>query len=1717
MCPEPPPPAPDSVVELNADDLLEDVEEDRASMLTAAQGAAHIAMLTGKHGVVSPPLTRPRARLPHAGEIEPSALPHPDDDELGRLRAFVVCVAKRDDRVAEMRARLELAHALVERRQYKGALVEAKSASEAVSHAPAAHSLQRALRLGRDSINEQLGHVSALARGAANERSRSDWLCEKARLLEARDGVTLESVSVWREALALISDHPAALYGAEVALERTGQWAELAETLGHLASLAAKTDPSAKEVAAWLHVERAVIFDRRLADTASARGALNLALELSPGIGPVRAAAVDHAVRHRDDAELGVLLETEAGLEEDRSRAARLEHDAALAFSRAGAEDARVIKVLERAAARAPSGSTLVDARVADELARRYEREGRYRDALRARKAGLSAISDDAREEIVALRSIAVVAEKALDVDAAVLALERARVLDPDDATLLADLDRLLMMAKRYEARAILWMREAARVEDPIKKADALLSSADAARAAGREAEAAKQREAAWLTAPTAPGVYDALAERLTPLAKDAAIAERITLYQHAARVTKEPDRKIHLLEKIAWLYDDVLGDTKQAMRTYEEILTLEPARLSAIVGLGSAATRAGDRRALASALLAQADVTVDFGARCDLRLRAAEALAEVEEERALALAEDLRNEPHIRARAAEVVTRLHLFGGRWERAAETLAQRAESATDASQRIALVLAEADLLMNRLKAPERALAALARLPSPLSGDAAVRAATLSALDALGSEERLRVELTALADKATSPLAKAQLLVRAAEIDEHRRRDRDAAACYERALSSQPDDPFVRDRLCRLGARHESAASTAVTSPFALALRALDTGESHSAEPLLATGARDVATLRIAERLARAAESGPQLANALAMIADVLPSGVMALRAHEGLASLVAWTLPETDEWEPWAELLALGSSDVAELDALVARAQPRALDGDAHAISASIAALSRRVELADDATEALLLHLGLARLHRRAGSVAEAGAACKRALSADARSLSAACMLAEIAAELGDDDAAITASRALAEIVSDDKARAELLRDAADLSMSRGEKRAAAELFEAALGSDPENVQVAARLAALQRERGAYADLARVLREALTRAVGEEAIIPMASELADVARLDLKDPLLAISALERIREVKTGHVASLFLLAELYIGQRVWDKALVALAEVIETTSERADKLVALVGRASIYRRILDQPKLAEVELRAALEIDPHDTRSIRGLLELGDVVVSKEERASLLGRLVVTETIPQDRLRALIDLAEARRAVGDVAGAEGALVEAAAISPDPRMLDRVRAAVGTDYETLARVLSKAVARAHELGRLIDPSWLLSLGQVELDLGRLDVATERFEEALRNDPARDDARVLLARTLGARGQHEPAAATLMPLITKSQNSQARRVDASLMRLFETSLAEAGQTSSRWLARELRAIGGDLSPPEHAELDAHFGSAAYVHDGSLSNLALRRTIMPLGLGAHPFWDVATLAASFAGKLARIGLSEQGSSTRERVKPRAAHPIRPLFDRALRVFELTDVELAVSEHVTTPTVACEDVPWIIVPSSLGDATDARALAALARPMTRIALGVPWFGALDNHDILAIVVAFARQVAHGFSALPSERIEPMVSDYELRARRAIDRRRRRMLEELEPMLDRVTPLDVESFAMAVAVTEARAALLVSGSLRLTLSAMGASDAVLDEAMRVPAPQGLNVVLDHPPSRDLVTFALSGDMAAIRRSLGAS
>src|SRR5581483_3090896 len=237
------------------------------------------------------------------------------------------------------RAKIELAILAELSGDAKAAIAHAKGAADEA----AAHWLLRRLEHSRANAKALIAHLDAEL-AASGDAGRADLQAERARLLEAAGQPSKEE---WERALAVRADHPAALEG----LERTLEGDALAVHLARMAELWA-VEP---KLAAWLHVERA-----RLLPDSDAKDALRRALELDPGLGPVRSACVRHAVVRRDWPALATLLDAEAQLETDIPRAARLELDAACICRRRLEDPTRAAQLLTRAAARSPT-SPLVD------------------------------------------------------------------------------------------------------------------------------------------------------------------------------------------------------------------------------------------------------------------------------------------------------------------------------------------------------------------------------------------------------------------------------------------------------------------------------------------------------------------------------------------------------------------------------------------------------------------------------------------------------------------------------------------------------------------------------------------------------------------------------------------------------------------------------------------------------------------------------------------------------------------------------------------------------------------------------------------------------------------------------------------------------------------------------------------------------------------------------------------------------------------------------------------------------------------------------------------------------------------------------------------------------------------------------------------------------------------------------------------------------------
>ncbi len=1617
-----------------------------------------------------------------------------------------------------------------------------------------ANAVVRRLRHARGAETTLLTHLDAELADAASEAERADLLAERARLVDAADSDGAASCAAWRRVLDVSAAHPAALRGLEAALAAdTRDARQVASLADHLARMseAYAAEPA---LASWLLVERARWLDRVLAQPDAAKAALLGALERDPRIGPVRASCVAHAAVHRDAKWLATLLEDEASLEANPARAAALELDAAcIARQRLGNAEGAIV-LLERASARIPIAPE-VHRRVLDDLVPLYERAGRQADALRVRRARLTHI-DDRGARAYEHRSIATLEESLGNRAAALAALERAMELCPEDETLVHELDRLLDVESRIASRVDLWVRFAASAVRGRDRAHRLMWAARLAASSGPIARAIELARGALVADPHDIDAIDHLLGWLGSRATEATAAEgraRIAVHAHAAEHAMDDARRVAHLEAIALVQEEMLGDAAAAVATYEAILRIDGGRRTALVGLARVAARAGDGERLAKALLDEAERTADAKTADGLRVRAAEACLPIDAERALATVRAVLARTPGDPGARRVERRVHEAAGRWAQVDASLGACIENSKDPRETIDLWLARAELQRARLRAPKDALESLRAVLALDARHPAARESLAAQLEASGDPRTLRDGLVELAATAATAEERTRDLVRAAEIDEWILSDDvRAAELYARARSESPDQAWLEERQIRLLERRAREGSgddlaMALTArldrmpasadrAFDLACALLDDGDpaqraASLLESVLATEPKAAHALRGLEQVARMKKSVPLLASALALQAEAFSAEAPRLGALWTVAALMDWRLPGGDAAAVLDRIAHHAPSDRAAIDAVLRLALPRARSGDASARVHLVAALRAKLSQALGETDKVWAHLAMALLleaddadparERKRAALSHYG----EALAIDGCSVVAAAGAARLGAELRDPQAVVVAALAQAHLVDDPKESSTFFVQAAAQTLSARDLGARSECLaragewrERALDADPESLPAVSLIIAVRGEEGKERDrLLDVLRRAFDRAKSSRVVQELGTEVARIASLEPPDRVLAVEALRRVLVASPGHGVALRALAGQYVALGAWAEAVEPLQRLAAIASEPRARIAALFELAHLYGARLARPADAERSLRAALDIDPTSVDTLRRLIQHRRAEgASPGEVSGLLARLGDAERAPDAKAAVLTELAELLRLAGGASGAERALVEAVAQSPNGARLARLAALFPNAPADHARALSLVVARSVAIDRP-DAACLVELGRLEVDsLGRAADGVAHLRLALGLSPARHEARAALAKGLTHVGEGAEAIGVLLPMVVPEAAPLLSLSDpAATLATLERAFAAEGRHEEAIVVRELRAIAGGLDDGAHVELRARRLSidAGVPVPALLDAAALRASVVPVEVPAL-LLDVAAAIGGVAGKFARVDVDALGVTARDRV---TGHPL--LVYRLARLLGLAPPDVVVSATVPTPRVVANETPWLVVPESLLGQPETVQTASLVGPLVRLALGVPWLEDLKGVYAHAVLCAAARQVVEGYaSEVGDADTQELLGDFTKRVARAIGRKQKRALQELAPALAATRPLaltDVEAFERGLARADLRAAFLLTGDLLATLDAARLGDPELFRATAGVGKQALAAILTHPLIGDLVSFALMPATTALRRRAG--
>lgn len=1670
------------------------------------------------------------------------------DDPVGAARAFVelgIHVERTRDDAAAARHFYEEARTLV--RLFEPALDRLRRI------VPAPAEPETMLALVDDAII-----------AAETDRARADLFGERARLL-ATLGRPAEARAAYEEALGLAPDHPAALRGLEAVLRASGDRDSVAALAKHLDVLADRYAPAEGKadgdprVAAWLLVERAALLEMHLEKPDLALTALERAVSFESAPGPVRDAFTRHLVRNDRAQALASALTSEAERELDDARASRLDYAAARLLSDRLQSPEEAIPLLERAAARAPS-NTKAAWRALTHLVGLLEAAGEWEPAAAVRQRRLSLLTepDAISFEQVRLSAIFDLVGRA---DRAALHAARALEYAPEDPSTLERLDRALLRLGRHEDRLHAWAAQANADRPPAVRVAALARAADIAdRHLGRRDDALALLRAAWSIDPSNQEIFDALSALLAPRAPSAQadtshVRARIDFYAQAAAAAESPARRLAMLEKLASLWEEEVGDHARAIEALDHVLAVEPHRLSAILAMQRNAERAGQAPRLVQALVAEAGLCESPALARRLLLRAAETTSTRigDRERALALVGRALEVDADHPETLRALARHSERASRHGEARSALVRLVQRTPDPRAQFSIWLEIATLDELRRKDPRAAVQALQNAALIKPGHPLPLAEIVRLLRAAGDNEALALALLGLAASAPSAGRAADLFFDAAEVQLLALgRDADAlqSLLQAEALFEGGDyDPTTLETaeriLVRRGDHAERAAlygrwlerqpGPAIDHSIRVALAELlapSNPEQAAAilTDLLRVVPAHVPALRLVEHLHGSMRDERALASVLRAQAEVLASVTArcgALWEHVRLGP----SLGEDARLDALSRIAALDPGDSAALDGiLVLSALPRESKPDSPKVMRSpsllLTALAAKKELAQHPVSRALLEIERCLLLERLGASdpstrATALSGYRSALSLWQESMLAARGLARLAAQEGDRAALLESQLALATLVDRAEERARCCVRAAELVLAQGGEGATAratELYERALAADPDctpAMEALVRLLHASPQR-----LVDTFRIALEKAGMDAQIVALGKAIGESVLRSLDagakspDAGVGIAAMRRALERLPDDVPALMLMAHLQKAQRLFPDAQGTLARVVEVAKDIEARNAAHFFLAELYEGPLGRLDLAEAQIQAVLATDARHKRALHRLVEIAKARGDRALVIHALARLVELAGQPGERTDADLRLADACLEADDGKGAVRALCDGIVSSPsDARpwaalarlfRIDTQDGAAGY-AEALKQVLEIAAAR-----RLpVDPRWLTTLGLIEITtLSRPADAIVHLQHAVALPGAPPDARALLGRALEGACRHVEAIQVLRTLFTVDVETGARVEDlTATLSSLEAALAKEGRVDERLAVEEVRACLGLASAERFATLKARRLPEGAPRAGMLAGPELGRLLLPEA--RTPLLDLCAAVQPIAGKALRIELATFGITSRDRIGPRDGHPTRALADRLARAVGIESFELYLSPvWQGPPRVYPGDPPALVGAASFADFPEPEQLFVLGRLLVRVALGPTFLDELTPEALDGFLLAALRTVDPNYGSGELTRPREMAAQSLLaHVQRAIGRRQRKLIEEL--VLPVLPPgFDVRPFSLAVRRTEYRAALVLSGDVV----------AAIDHLRRIEAariPDEARALLKHPVTSELIRFALQPESAAERRRLG--
>jgi tetratricopeptide (TPR) repeat protein len=818
---------------------------------------------------------------------------------------------------------------------------------------------------------------------------------------------------------------------------------------------------------------------------------------------------------------------------------------------------------------------------------------------------------------------------------------------------------------------------------------------------------------------------------------------------------------------------------------------------------------------------------------------------------------------------------------------------------------------------------------------------------------------------------------------AELYEHRlNKPEDARATYERALEAIANyRPAVEGRLRLLAAGRvdarlgdalgqEAESSTDVRHALRMAFQEAQVWRDQLRDPKRAirafefVAARDpsnVGALMALEVLYEDAGAWDSLVRVLNVLSTVYTEPTSRITALRRLAEVLqTHELGNSEQvLSMWVKILEIDPTNVHALEAL----ELIALSADNSTLLSQVDA--RLSTLLDDPTLSAMYQtrLGESLESARDTSALEVLAG---ALERDPEDIAAARAVGRLAMERGDVARLELAAERECATTRDLDLAARYWLVAAEHRIARNDIIGAVSVLEKTLEFYPEHVDAALRLRDLLLAQRDVDLLVTILSHASGRARNAERALELRLMVAELLSEVKRDVPAAIALLERAITGAHAPGAALLALGRLYTAEGNYTKASERYERVLSQQSSPDENLEARLALATLYDQHLDRPALAAKHLEAALELNPDDARTLRGLVEVRLRRREFDSASEIANRWIRVETDPKRRADGLALLGRVERVRGNVQDAVTAFEQAvqlsgleggAAAELVELLGQQKRSGHAVDFRGYVNALISYLEQHTGVGPSEVRAYQELARALDSELGDPARAVEVLERALAGNPNDLSLRAELAGALERSGNYPAAINAYRQVI----ELDVTRSDAYRGVFRALDVLERRNDAQAAIAPLI--VLGTASEAEQLAFSAR-AMRAPVLDRPLDidemvALGMPSSSDPTGL----------LFASIADALDRMddpAIDQYGLVTRDRIGPRSGHPMRALADRVGAALGVEEFEFYVSNAATNVVIEPGDPAVIIAPAALSQVAESVQIFALGRVLCL--LGRKW-----------------------------------------------------------------------------------------------------------------------------------------------------